>query len=141
MYEINRRNPLCRWLKEEDYIQNAVMNYIESKYKIQAIPCNTESGKTPFEQLKFKVMGGRTGILDLFVPVAKGGYHGLFLELKKEGAKVFKKNGDVIADKTIKGQYEQILIHRSNGYMAEFGIGLDDSTRIVDEYFNLKLKT
>lgn len=60
-------------------------------------------------------------------------YHGLFLELKKEGTRLRKKNGDYASDH-IK---EQSLLLRElgdRGYMAVFAVGFDEAKRIIDEY-------
>ena len=38
--------------------------------------CDAREGK------RFKLMGGKSGVPDLFLPVPRGLYHGLFIELK-----------------------------------------------------------
>ena len=38
--------------------------------------------RTMSEAVRFKRAGVKAGVPDLFLPVARGGYHGLFIELK-----------------------------------------------------------
>ena len=49
------------------------------------------------EATKFKRMGVLAGFPDLFLFVARGGYHGLFIELKAKGGRVSKAQADMIA--------------------------------------------
>ena len=39
--------------------------------------------RTPAEAGKFRAMGVKAGVPDLFLPVARGGFHGLYIELKR----------------------------------------------------------
>ena len=135
MYKINWKNPFARKLGKEDIVQNAIVNYIEYMYGVICIPCNTEFNKNKFFRWKALVMGQRSATLDLFVPAAKNGYHGLFLELKSDGVIVFKKNGELRRNEHLEAQHETIKQHRSAGYKAEFATGLKQATEIVDEYF------
>lgn len=41
----------------------------------------------PREGKRLKLMGVKAGVPDLFLPVPRGGYHGLFIELKAENGK------------------------------------------------------
>lgn len=36
---------------------------------------------------RMKAEGVRPGVLDIFLPLSRGGYHGLFIEMKKPGKK------------------------------------------------------
>lgn len=70
---------------------------------------------------------------DLFILEARQGYRGLFIELKKAGAKIKKRNGDY-ADEHIKEQAEMLGRLRGKGYYAQFGIGWDECKQIIDFY-------
>lgn len=45
---------------------------------------------------KLKAEGVKAGVPDLFLPVARHGYHGLFVELKVQGRKPFREQSDLI---------------------------------------------
>lgn len=59
--------------------------------------------------------------------------HGLFLELKKEGTRLKKRNGDW-ATPHIAEQAAVLEKLRSRGYCAEFAVGFEEAKRIIDEY-------
>lgn len=62
---------------------------------------------------------------------------GLFLELKREGTRLKKKNGDW-ATEHIAEQAEVLEQLRERGYCAEFAVGFDEAKRIIDEYLGGK---
>lgn len=131
-------NPYEKYLSKEDKLQRAVIRYCVTKYSLRPIPCNTESKKTRYEQFKFKQTGGYRGILDLFIPYPSNGYSGLFIELKIEGTKLFKKDGQPFAGAKgvhISNQCNEIKRLRELGYYANFGIGFDHTKAMIDAYF------
>lgn len=60
-------------------------------------------------------------------------YAGLYLELKKEGTRLKKKNGDW-ATEHIAEQAKVLEKLRDRGYCAEFAVGFEEAKRIIDEY-------
>lgn len=64
-------------------------------------------------------------------------YHGLYLELKKEGTRMKKKNGDWVNDH-IAEQAEILERLRQRGYCAEFAVGFDEAKKMIDEYLGGK---
>jgi hypothetical protein len=79
----------------------------------------------------------RYKIPDFFILEPKGDYHGLVLELKKEGESPYLKDGGLSNGKHIQEQYKSILKLQSVGYLADFAVGLDEAIRIVGAYMNL----
>ena len=59
---------------------------------------------------------------------------GLFLELKAEGTKLYKKNGEIVANKHYREQAEMLEELRKLGYYAEFAVGYDEAIRIITNY-------
>lgn len=86
--------------------------------------------------------GGRRGWPDMFIAesrrgngkyVYKGVYHGLFLELKKEGTRLQKKDGSWVSEHiTEQASVLSDLIKR--GYQAEFAVGFEQAKEIIDDY-------
>lgn len=58
---------------------------------------------------------------------------GLFLELKKEGTRLKKKNGEW-ATEHINEQAEMLEELRKRGYCAEFAVGFGEAKKIIDDY-------
>lgn len=61
--------------------QYAVCQYLEWRHvPFYSIPNGEKRG--PKAQQLFKKLGGKPGVPDLCIPVAKGGYFGLYIEMK-----------------------------------------------------------
>lgn len=90
-----------------------------------------------------RLNGGRRSWPDMFIAKPKTvatedgdkyRYAGLFIELKKAGTKIYKKNGELVADEHIREQYEMLSRLFEDGYMAEFACGFDEAKAIIDKY-------
>ena len=57
------------------------------------------------EAARFKAMGVKRGVSDIFLPVARGGYHGLYIELKAKDGKVEKEQREWIDAVQEQGYY------------------------------------
>lgn len=71
---------------------------------------------------KMKRMGLRSGFPDLFVPLARGGYHGLMIEMKAEG-------GRATPD-----QKKWVAKLNSYGYRASVCVGADAAICEIGNY-------
>ena len=60
--------------------------------------------------------------------------HGLFIELKKAGTKIFTKKGTLVSNEHIREQFDMLEQLRRKGYVAKFACGFDEAKRIIDEY-------
>lgn len=60
-------------------------------------------------------------------------YHGLFLELKKDGTRLHKKDGSW-ATEHIAEQAETLQALQDRGYETYFAIGFEQAKEIIDEY-------
>lgn len=73
--------------------------------------------------IKLLNMGLRPGVSDLFLPVARKGYHGFWIELKRI------KGGRVTPE-----QWSWIEKMRAQGYRAEVAYGCDDAWNMLIDY-------
>lgn len=62
-------------------------------------------------------------------------YLGLYLELKREGTRLWKKNGEPV-DVHVAEQNQVLSELTYRGYKAEFAIGFDEAKKLIDEYLN-----
>ena len=77
--------------------------------------------------------GGRRAWPDMFIAEPKGEFHGLFIELKKEGVRLKKLNGDW-ATSHVEEQARVLDELRERGYKAEFAVGFDEAIELIDSY-------
>jgi len=72
-----------------------------------------------------KAEGMRPGVSDLLFAIARGGYHGMFLELKRE-------SGGILSNE----QKEFIKIIEAAGYFSAIAAGLEEAVTITETYIN-----
>lgn len=85
------------------------------------IPNGGSRGKV--EAARFKAAGVKAGVPDICLPVARGGKHGLYIELKRlKGGKVSDTQTDWIASL------------REQGYRAEVCCGWKAAADVIEEY-------
>lgn len=78
------------------------------------------------EAAHLKRQGVRAGVPDLCLPAARGGYHGLFIELKAEGGR------------PTASQKEWIGRLRVQGYKAEICVGWRAAAAVICEYLGIR---
>lgn len=79
-----------------------------------------------------KLRSGR-GFPDLVIYERRGKWSGLFLELKREGTKLFNSRGEY-ANQHLIEQAEMLQLLRHRGFMCWFAIGFDDAKQKIDIY-------
>lgn len=78
----------------------------------------------PAEAGRFKAMGVKPGVPDVFLDVPRGGFHGLRIELKR-------RNGGKVS----KDQTDWIDWYNANGYRAVICYGWDEAREEIENYF------
>lgn len=103
--------------------QIAVVDYCNWK-RIPVFHIPNERRCSQAQGLRLKRMGVRSGVPDLCIPVARGGFHALYIEMKS-------KTG-----KPTRTQLEWIDLLRSQGCAAEICHGADEAIAAIDRYFS-----
>lgn len=86
---------------------------------------NGGSRKNKFEGWRMKEQGVRAGVSDLLLPVARGGYFGLWIEFKAA-----PPNDAKVSDK----QEDWIDEMRGQGYFAQVCLGIAQAMAVLDWY-------
>lgn len=89
---------------------------------------NGGSRKNAFEGWRLKQQGVRAGVSDLQLPVARGGYFGLWIEFKAAPP----NDAAVSAE-----QKEWVKLMREQGHRAEVCKGVAQAIALLDEYLAL----
>ena len=85
---------------------------------------------------ELKKMRSCSGLPDIMILEPRRSYYGLFLEIKKAGTTIFKKNGDIRSDAHLKEQEEILHQLKQKGYFAEFVVGYEEAKSIIDFYLS-----
>lgn len=124
-------------MKDEEYkIQCAVVKYLILQYPKVEFRSDMGGVRLPMGlAIKAKkANGGRRAWPDLFIAEPAPGYHGLFIEVKKDRLEVYGKRGEMRKSAHISEQNEKLESLRARGYAAEFGMGLEHCIEIIDNY-------
>lgn len=118
-------------------LQAQVADYIRLQYPAVIFHSDFGSGikLTMGQAIKQKRLnGGRRAWPDMVLAEPRGDYHALFIELKREGTRIFKKDGKLVADEHIREQFDMLHDLRRKGYAAEFACGFDEAKKLIDDY-------
>lgn len=120
--------PIKEKIPSEHHEQVIVNRYcLIRKIPMFAIPNGTYLNGTTLQRAKqmnhLKAEGLRKGVPDLFIPVAKKGYHGLFIEMKR-----------IKGSTTSKEQKEWIALLELQGYKAVVCKGSEEAIEVIEEY-------
>ena len=122
-------------MKESD-LQVQVADYLRLRYPKVLFHSDFGSGikLTQGQAMKQKRQnGGRRGWPDMFLAEPKNGLHGLFIELKKAGTRLKKKDG-TWASSHLEEQNEVLNQLQKKGYAAYFAVGFEEAKDIIDDY-------
>lgn len=124
MSEDNEQKSIINWAKWQPWGDGKLNDYLHHS--------PNGGARNPREGAKFKQMGTLAGFPDLFLFIPQGGYHGLFIELKRpKTAK--QKAGEVNTN-------QQAMINRLNaqGYKAVVCYGANEAIDEIKAYLGLK---
>ena len=83
-------------------------------------------GRGKAEAGRFKMEGVKAGVPDIFLPVPRGNYHGMFIEMKKH------KGGKVSAEQKV-----WLAELAEQGYFAVVAFGWEDASEQIRSYLDI----
>jgi hypothetical protein len=142
--------------RHEDKLQVRIARHIKSTYPDVIFFCDSGAGADLSDTQRKVMMSSRSddGMCDMVIDEPSRGYHGLRLELKTEGTKIYKKDGKTLRQQKysrttwvrgkpfiksgdhLQDQAAMIKKYRAKGYMAAFAVGYDDACNKIDKYLD-----
>ena len=124
---------------KEESLQIAVSKYLRLQYPNVIFTAESSGIRLTMGQaVKAKKQRSNHKQLDLWILEPKGKYHGLIIELKKDGESPFRiDNGMLKAGEHLQEQYCTIQLLLYKGYAACFSVGFDQTKKIIDDYMKL----
>lgn len=116
-HEHDEQKALMKWAEWAD-------KQLEKLKLLHAIPNGGQRNKVTAAKLKAE--GVKPGVPDLSLPVARGKYHGLYIELKR-------RKGGRVSDE----QKWWIVALKAEGYQAEVCHGFDEAKQVILDYLSL----
>ena len=109
--------------------QRAVIEYCRWKYpNILIFHIPNGGSRDAREAHNLKLQGVVAGVPDLCVPIARRGYHGLYIEMKREG------KGARVSE----NQREVLAYLEKRGYLAKVCYGATAAIKLIDYYLGEK---
>lgn len=116
-----------RVIPTEDQEQTAVFSWAHlnmERWPVLRLMHHIPNGgkRSKSEAGRFKAMGVKAGVSDIFLPVARRGYHGLYVEMKALDGRATKEQAGWIA------------AVREQGYFSCACYGAEDAIRVIKWY-------
>lgn len=135
-YRSARRN-----LKPEEDIHLWACRYLKTNYPTVDFLTDFAAGMhmTIGQAKKRKAMNSGRGWTDITILKPSRGFHGLLIDIKKDGTSIYvtrgPNKGDLVADEHIREQAAFMERMNDLGYMARFTVGYESFTKLIDWYF------
>lgn len=130
---MDKKGEKSKYRPLETYEQQKLITWVDtfhmdkSQY-LFAIP--NGGSRHPAEAVRLKAEGVRPGVLDLFFYQPRGGYHGLFIEMKRRRGSTSVVSG---------GQRGFIDRARKQGYFCAVCWGFDEARAALETYWGLPM--
>lgn len=134
------RRYIPKHVKHEENLQRQVCTYLRMQYPHVIFRSDYGSGLllTQNQARNQASMQSGRGFPDLFIYNSQRGYHGLALELKREGVTLYLKTGPrkgkLTGDLHIQEQAAMLQALNNAGYFGRFAVGFDSAQKIIDWY-------
>jgi len=81
-----------------------------------------------------RLNGGRRAWPDLFIAACRGGYAGLFIELKNTN--IYRKDGTLLKNEHLSEQAKMLDSLKQAGYQTTFAVGFAGAKDAIDTYLS-----
>ena len=121
--EYNEQVAFIRWCKLATR-QYPELNMIYCNHNTQIL--------NKMQSMRWKLLGGRSGVPDCFLPVSRNGFNGLYIEFKspKLKPKTMRSKGGMSEEQT-----EFALQLRQEGYCVEVCYSWLEAKNVIENYF------
>lgn len=128
--------------KHEETIQKQVCSYLRMQYAHVIFRTDFTAGRIVLsanQGRQYAALQSGRAFPDLLILEPSRGFHGMLLELKKDGTTIILKTGarkgKLTSDAHIQEQAKVINDLRHKGYYANFAVGYDSAVKQIDWYF------
>lgn len=122
-WESIEQRQLMEFLEEDKEAGGPLAEVFDAIYHVP------NGGHRDFKTAKdMKAQGVKPGVSDLVLPIARGGYFGLYIEFKAS-----RPHNSSMSEV----QFEWLSLVESNGYAAAYAIGKDEALEILINYMTM----
>lgn len=126
-------------LKQEEQIHIALSEFIQLQYPSVMFTTESSGLRLPIRPASIlkKCRNPKVGWCDMIILEARGGYHGLLIEIKKDANEVLKKTGEMRTDKHNSDQFKFSQLASKKNYLYQYACGLDQGISVITYYMSL----
>lgn len=115
--------------EQETFIKLMKLQYPDIKFRVGMEGARLAKGT----RYKMKRQGMESGWFDIWIPEPRGKYHSLSIEMKRQDARLLKKDGTPVDERT-KNQIEIWRYLNNINHCAVFAFGAKQALKFVDCY-------
>lgn len=120
--ELSVHNQVCKYLKAQ-YPDVMFLSDFAAGIKLSHGMANRQS-----------MQKSNHAFPDIHILEPRKGYHGLFIEVKKDDSIFYKGTREIKPVQHVLDQFECMYQLNQKGYRAEFGCGFDECKKLIDDY-------
>ena len=127
--------------ESESRFQDRVVAYLKEEYPKARFISSLAGEKNSHRKTRSRIakIQHSNGQPDMFLFKRVGKYVGLAIELKKDTANPYRKDGKLKAGQHLKEQKEWLDYLKEEGWYAVFSCGVSDTIELIDKYLNDEL--
>lgn len=129
-------------MKPESELRRTLARWLQYQYPnvIYRFDLAADLKLTVGQARKHKELHPHRGYPDLFIAEPRGGYHGMYVELKADGKSPYKRNDELREQLHIQEQANVILKLLRKGYFATFATGFEECKGLIESYLENKIR-
>jgi hypothetical protein len=121
----------------EDALQQFFINWFKREYPNDRITSTLNGIKmSPGLAAKASRQQSHRGVPDTIIHKSNKHFSSLYLELKKDGTRIYKRDGTLVKNDHIEEQAAYIIYLREQGHCADFAIGYVDAVIKAKTYMD-----
>ena len=125
--------------KQEERLQSQLSRYIRLQYPNVVFTSESSGLRVPIGlAVKMKDQRSEHKLPDMIILESNEKYNGLIIELKKNRAEIYKKDGAFKKSEHVEKQRKTLLLLKLQGYLAVFCCCFEDVKNVVDYYMSVK---
>jgi len=121
--------------QREASLQLEISKYIQVAYPAVIFTAESSGIRVSMgTAMKMKRQRSTHKHLDMIIDEARGGFHGMRLELKAQDDSPYLMDNTISKKEHVQEQYKMILYYRAKGFYSNFAVGFEDAKKQIDAY-------
>ena len=122
-------------MQSESKLHESISSYLKMQYPNVIFNVDLSGVKlSKLQAIRAAKLRSSKGFPDVVIYEPRAGHSGLFLELKRAGTRIHKKDGITFATDHLREQAVMLENLSQRGFEAHFAVGFESAKYIIDTY-------